>query len=268
MRSGADRLARQRFRLSRGVIVFLALGAVVALIATSAAAITLRAGDIVIHADGDFAPKALPRDHDAPITIQGGGRLSTVSGELPPIIKTITIEFDRHGSLQTEGLPVCTEAKLAATTTAQARHNCPGAIIGRGFGRAVVKFPEQGPIEADSPITVFNGPRRGGNATVIGHAHLDVPAPTTFIVPVVIERIHKGTYCFRSVIAIPEIAGGAGHPISGHLKIGRRWIYRGTRHSYVNARCETGRLQARGEFNFDDGTRLSGTFLRPCTVRP
>jgi hypothetical protein len=56
-------------------------------------------------------------------------------------------------------------------------------------------------------------------------------------------------------------------PISGHLKIGRKWTYGGVKHSYVNARCETGRLQARGEFTFNDGTFLSGTFLRPCAVR-
>jgi hypothetical protein len=31
-----------------------------------------------------------------------------------------------------------------------------------------------------------------------------------------------------------------------------------------NARCETGRLQARGQFQFKGGTFLSGTFIRPC----
>jgi hypothetical protein len=43
--------------------------------------------------------------------------------------------------------------------------------------------------------------------------------------------------------------------------------YKGVRHSYVNARCETGRLQARGQFTFKDGTFLSGTFIRLCQVR-
>lgn len=56
-------------------------------------------------------------------------------------------------------------------------------------------------------------------------------------------------------------------PISGHLKIGKRWTYKGRELSYVNARCETGRLQAHGEFTFANGTLLSGTFLKPCTVR-
>jgi hypothetical protein len=250
----------------RAAVLVLVL-VILAIFVAAAGALQLRAGNIIVNADGGFAPKSLPRDHDAPITIHGGGKISTVSGELPPVLETITIEFDRHGSLQTLGLPVCTVAKLEATTVAQARRNCPGAIVGKGHGHAIVKFPEQGPIPADSPITLFNGPRKGGDATVIAHAFTTVPVATTFIVPIVIERIHKGIYGYRTRARIPKIAGGAGVPISGSLKIGRKWTYKGVKHSYVNARCETGRLQARGEFTFSDGTYLTGTFLRPCQVR-
>jgi hypothetical protein len=244
-----------------------ALLATAAYVTSAASALELRAGEIIIKADGGFAPKALPKHENAPITLHGGGRVSTTTGEPPPILETISIEFDRHGSVETTGLEVCTAAKLEATTVAQARRNCPGAIVGTGHGHAVVYFPEQRPIPADSPITLFNGPKKGGNDTVIAHAYTTVPAPTTFIVPIVIERIHKGIYGYRTKARIPKIAGGAGVPISGHLKIGRKWTYKGVRHSYVNARCETGRLQARGQFEFNDGTFLSGTFLRPCTVR-
>ncbi len=69
------------------------------------------------------------------------------------------------------------------------------------------------------------------------------------------------------VATIPPIAGAAGVSISGHLRIGRRWTYEGKKYSYVDARCETGKLQAKGEFTFLDGTRLEGTFIKPCTVR-
>ena len=82
-----------------------------------------------------------------------------------------------------------------------------------------------------------------------------------------IERIHKGTYGYRTIAKIPKIAGGAGVPIAGHLKIGRKWTFKGKRHSYLNARCQTGRLQAEGQFAFADGTHLKGTFLRRCKVR-
>ena len=247
----------------------LGMGLILALLLTASAAYALKivAGPIVIEAEGGFSPTALPKSENAPITLHGGGSISTVSGALPPILKTLTIDFDRHGSVQTTGLPVCTIARIENTTTAQARRACPAAIVGEGAGTAIVAFPEQAPIPVSSPITIFNGPRRHGDDTVLGHAYLSVPAPTTYIVPVVIERIHDGVYGYRTKATLPPIAGGAGMRISGHLRIGRKWTYRGHHYSYVNARCETGHLQAKGEFTFDDGTFLEGSFVKACRVR-
>lgn len=255
--------------MKRRKLVVVALAALMAVmaIAASAEAIKLRAGNIIIVADGGFTPTKLPRRENAPITIYGGGKISTVNGELPPILETIDIEFDRHGAVDTVGLPVCKPGQLEATTVEQARAKCGSAIVGKGSGSAIIKFPEQGPIPATSPITIFNGPRKKGNPTVLAHAHLKVPVPTTFVVPVEIEKIKKGIYGYRTHGRIPKIAGGAGIPIKGHLRIGKRWTYKGKKHSYISARCETGRLQARGQFRFKDGTFLSGTFLRPCQVR-
>jgi len=236
-----------------------------------AGALKIRAGNLILNADGGFSPKALPAHHDAPITIHGGGKLSTVTGDLPPIVENLVVEFDRHGHLETKGLPVCSQGRLEATTTPQARRNCPGSIVGKGEGSAIVAFPEQRPFKVSSPITIFNGPRRHGNPTVYGHAYTTVPVPTTFVVPVEIEKIHKGVYGYRTKARIPKIAGGAGHPVSGSLKIGRKWTFKGVHHSYVNARCETHHLQARAEVTFkNEGagkTFLRGTFVRPCTVR-
>jgi hypothetical protein len=229
--------------------------------------VRLRAGDIVAVGYGGFRPEALPRYHDAPIELYGGGKLSTVSGELPPILETITFELDRHGHPDTTGLEVCTVARLRATDVSAARRACPEAIVGEGRGSAVVKFPEQAPIPVSSPITIFNGPKVHGDDTVLAHAYLNYPTPTTFIVPVVIEKVHHGVYGYRVEARIPKIAGGYGVPISGSLRVGRKWTYKGVSHSYVNARCETGHLQARGEFAFKDGTVLTGTFVKPCKVR-
>jgi hypothetical protein len=323
----APRSRRGRVLLACG-LALLGLGA----FAAAATALHLQVGDIVVEAEGGFAPKALPPHHDAPITLHGGGSISTASGELPPILKELTLLFDRHGSVETTGLAVCTKGRLAATTVAAARAACPNAIVGEGSGTAIVKFPEQAPIRAASPITLFNGPpmcgrrsrsadaqafaspphartRSGGHAafmkdprstdpqsqsgsswgsvdrplasvrgadrastgscdpSVLAHAYLSVPAPTTYIVPIVIERVHKGAFGYRTKATIPKIAGGYGIPISGHFKIGKKWTYKGRHYSYVNARCETGKLQAQGQFTFSDGTLLEGTFLKPCEVR-
>jgi hypothetical protein len=243
------------------------VAAVGALAASSVTKVHLQAGNLLAIGEGGFTPSALPRNVDAPITIFGKGRLDTVDGSLPPILKTIEFEFDKHGSVQTLGLPVCTSGKLQATTVPQARKLCPGAIVGKGFGKAVVKFPEQPAIPVSTPLTVFNGPPKGNDPTVYVHAYLTYPAPTTFVVPVRIERINNGRYGYRVATEIPKIAGGSGIPISGSLQIGRKWTYKGVKHSYIKARCPDGRLQGTLEAGFLDGTKLAGKFLTPCQPR-
>lgn len=252
-------------RLVKIAAIVAALGAVA--FATSAHAIRIRAGDLVVIGDGGFKPVKLPKNRNAPIKIYGGGRIETVSGSLPPIIESITLEYDRHGAVVTKGLPVCRQGQLEATIVAQARRVCGDAIVGRGSGSALVAFPEQRPFKVSSPITLFNGPRKRGRPTVLAHAYTTVPVPTTFIVPIVIEKINKGVYGYRTEARIPRIAGGYGIPISGNLTVGKKWTFKGKRYSYVNARCATGTLQARGIFGFKDGTRLRGTFAKRCKVR-
>jgi hypothetical protein len=251
--------------MRKTVLRTFALLIVVALVvAASASAIRLQAGNITVVAEGGFSPTTLPKHEFAPIKLHGYGKISTADGSPPPVLKQITIWFDKHGEVVTTGLPVCTMAKLAATTTPQARKLCPGAIVGTGYGKAVVNFPEQGPIPAGSAITIFNGPTKHGNPTILAHAHLTVPGPTTFVVPIEIQRVHDGRFGFKTVAEIPRIAGGYGTPIYGRLSIGREWTYKGKRLSYANASCPDGRLQAKGQFTFKDGTFLQGNFLKPC----
>jgi hypothetical protein len=243
----------------------LAVSAVVLLVgAGTALAIVIRAGNLVVTADGGFTPTTLPKHDYAPITLSGHGKIDTADGSIPPVLKDLIIWFDKHGEVETRGLPICTPGKLAATTTAQARKLCPGSIVGKGSGKAVVNFPEQGPIPASSPITIFNAAPKNGNPAVLAHAHLTVPAPTTFVVPIEIEKVRNGRYGFRTVAKIPKIAGGYGTPISGQLTIGRKWTYKGQKLSFANASCPDGRLQARVELTFDDATKLDGTLFQAC----
>jgi len=232
--------------------------------AGSAAAIVLHASNLVITTDGGFSPTSLPRKGFAPIKLHGFGKIDTEDGSPPPVLDTVTIWFDKNGKVETRGLPTCTPAKLKATTTATARKLCPGAIVGKGFGKAVVIFPEQAPIPASSPITLFNARPKHGNPVVLAHAHLTVPGPTTFVVPIEIEKVNDGRYGFKTVAKIPKIAGGSGIPLYARLSVGREWKYKGKTLSYANAGCPDGRLQAKGQFRFKDGTFLQGSLFKPC----
>jgi hypothetical protein len=265
--------------MKKRIAVVTLLVLLVAAATANAFKVHLVIGNLVLDAEGGFAPKALPKHKNAPIVTHGGGTLTTKTGELPPILDKFTLEFDKHGALDTTGLAVCTKGKLVATDVPAARKACGQAIVGTGFGSAVVKFPEQAPIKVGSPITLFNGPKKGPDDTIIAHAHLDYPGPTTFIVPIVIEKIHKGVLGYRVNVNIPKIAGGYGHPIAGEAKVGTKWTYKGKQHSYINARCETGHFLVHAEFSFKGGpeetvgqaeakdTVFSANFVLPCKVR-
>lgn len=232
----------------------------------SASAIRLELGNLIVIADGGFSPTTLPKHEFAPIKLHGYGKFETKDGSPPPILEQITVWFDKHGEVETRGLPVCPKRKLIATTTAQARKNCHGAIVGKGFGEAVVNFPEQAPIPASSPITIFNAPPIDGNPAVFAHGYTTIGGPATYIVPVEIQKVHDGRYGFKTVAKIPKIVNGYGTPIYGRLSIGKTWQYKGKTLSYANASCPDGRLQAKGQFTFKDGTFLEGTLFKPCKV--
>jgi hypothetical protein len=245
----------------------LVVAAALALVGAAAAdAIKLRIGNIVISGDGGFTPTTLPKRENAPIKLYGHAKFGTVDGTRPSPLRRLVLEFDKHGAVETRGLPKCTQKKLVATTTAGARRNCRGAIVGKGFGTALVELPEQRGIKASSPLTLFNGPQIHGNPSVLGHAHLDYPAPTTYVVLIEIEKIGNGRYGFRTVADFPRIANDYGSPLYGRLTIGREWQYRGRTLSYANAHCADGRLQAKFEFTFKNGDSVPGTVFKPCKV--
>lgn len=234
------------------------------IVAASAAALRLNAGNIIVVTDGGFTPTKLPRHEFAPIRLHGYGKIMTADGGPPPVLKELILWFDRNGKVETRGLPVCPLNKLVATTPSRARKNCPEAIVGEGTGKAVVNFPEQAPIPASSPITIFNAPPEHGNPTVYAHAYTTVGGPSTYVIRVEIQKVNDGRYGFKAVAKIPKIVNGYGTPVYGQLTIGKTWTYKGRKLSYANARCPDGHLQAKAQLHFGDGTLLEGNFLKPC----
>lgn len=240
------------------VVALLTMGGV-------ATAIVLRSGSIEVVGEGGFTPTTLPKHGLAPITLHGEGHIGTTDGSLPPILEKLTVWFDKHGAVVTKGLPYCTKGKLAATTAATARKVCASSIVGEGSGTALIAFPEQRPFKASSPLTLFNAAPHDGNPTLLAHAYLSVPAPTTYIVPIEIQKVHSGPFGFRTEATIPKIAGGAGIPLEGRLTIGKKWTYKGQKLSYANAGCPSGKLQAKVEATFTDESKLGGLILKHCT---
>jgi hypothetical protein len=251
----------------RALVIGATLAVALAALATVASGERIQLGNIVVDVNGGFSPRALPKHSFAPITLKAGGDVSTVDGTLPPAPHQITIDWDRNGRLSTRGLPRCTASKIENTTTPAAMKACRSSLVGVGFASGQVAFPDQAPFPASSKVLIFNGTPRGGHPVALLHAYAFVPAPTTFVVPVDITRIHGGRYGFRTSLFAPIIAGGYGVITHFNIKIHRVYRLKGRPQTYVAARCVDGRLQARGTVSFVDGSSLTGSIFRPCRGR-
>jgi hypothetical protein len=241
-------------------------GAIVLVVVASAYALKIEIDKTVVSATASISPRALPSHGNAAVSVGSVTRIKTKDGSQPPTLKQIVFIFDRNGSVNTKGLPVCTAAKLAGTTPAQARQRCAGAIVGEGVGKAEIRLPGMAPTNMTTPLTFFNAPPEGGRPSLIAHAYETVPVPKTLLVPFSIERIHQGRYGFRVTIQLPEIAEGYGAATLAKASVGTTWKSGGKTVGYTNAHCEGGRLQVHGTLTFTDGSFFPGTLTSPCHV--
>jgi hypothetical protein len=256
--------------MKKALLAAVGLGALLLGLAAIAAAgekpTVVRAGNLVLKLNGGVTPKALPRDEFAPLGFHASGSFSTLDGSHPPALEEAVFDVDRDTKVSVEGLPVCRVGRLQARAPKAAEAACSGAVLGRGSATVEVAFPEQEPFDATGPLILFNGGERGGKVTLLGYAYVSVPAPTAVVTTATLSRERKGPYGLRSVVRVPRIAGGAGSIVSATLQARRVYTYKGKRRSVLSGRCADGLIQARGTFEFSDGTSLSGALLRTCTV--
>ncbi len=252
--------------MNRKLLFLLALAIATVGVGVANAA-TVRVGTLVLHADGGFEPQLLPKRTYAPIHFQGYGEIKTTDGSVPPVLQHVTLEFDRDGRLTTTGLGVCRPAGIETASSEQARRSCAGAVVGTGHLAAAVPLPLLGRFEMHSALTLFNGPRRDGDPTVVLHAQAPFPISETYVVVIPIEH-RRGTYGYRASFDVPPIAGGLGSLTRIDAKIGRRYRAGGGERSYVSARCSDSILQTRGYFSFAGGTVISGSAFKVCRALP
>jgi hypothetical protein len=239
------------------------------LLAGGANAALVETGDIVLHADGGFTPRTLPRRGYAPIEFQGHFDLRSKSGAKPITLQQVIVSFDRDGHLDVAGLPTCAPEGVANLGVAEARALCRGAIVGTGHIEAAVVVGGE-TFHAASPLTLFNAPPIEGNPAVVLHARTTTPATQVFAIPIPIER-RAGRFRYRVPIDLPPILGGSGSITHVDVKIGRRFRVDGRLHSYISARCTDSVLETRGHFSFADGTIIDGgieKYCRPILRRP
>lgn len=254
----------------RGVAVAVATVALCA--AGSAPAVTVQSEGLRVTALAQVQPYKLPRKEPAPIAVFVAGHLESATGGIPPQLRGFTVLVNRHGLLQSRGLPVCPVERIQPATTSRAVTQCGSALIGSGQFWANIVLPDQGAYRTQGRLLIFNG-REGGHPVILAHIFTSHPFNSSFVIPFAIKRVHKGPYGTELSASLPQALGDWGFLDRIKLTLKRKYAYRGRQLSYFNAACPApGRSKrtsfplAYAEFDFAGRKPLGITVNKTCGV--
>ena len=223
-------MAGSRKRLGALCLVFLA-----ATVATGSAVVVQEAG-VRITMLSQVMPYKLPREKPAPIAIFVAGHLAAVDGGIPPQLERLRIQVNRHGLLQSRGLPVCRPERVQPATTERALENCGQALIGSGQFWAHIILPGQEPYPTKGRLLIFNG-RRHGRPTLLAQIYTAHPFNSSFLIAFAIRRVSDGFYGTELVASLPEALGEWGYLDRIKLTLKRKYRLGNRQLSYFNAAC-------------------------------
>jgi hypothetical protein len=181
-------------------------------------------------------PYKLPRKGTAPIAVFVGGHLATPTGEIPPQLNELSVQVNKHGLLQSRGLPSCPVRKIQPSSTERALSVCGSALIGSGQFWAHIVLAGQEPYPTHGRLLIFNG-KRGNKPLLLAHIFTQNPFNASFVIAFSIRKISKGPYGTELKASFPEALGSWGYVDRIKLTLKRKYHYRGRALSYFNAGC-------------------------------
>lgn len=223
--------------------------------------------------EAKLSPSALPRDRLAPVKIRVEGEFMATPDNHLAQLSSLEIAVNRHGKLNTNGLPGCRMRQLVATSPKQALAVCGRALIGKGVISSTIVFPEQDRVHFRAPIFAFNGHWKGGRGRVFLYIHGVMTGPFTLVIPIEVRR-SSGTFGTIFYADMPGIAKRWAYLTKFRFVIGRRFWEDGRRKSAVVASCPApqglnGALFpfARATYRFTATKTLRTTLIGGCRVR-
>jgi hypothetical protein len=240
-------------------------------VAAASAAVVQQDG-IRITVLSQIQPFKLPRVGTAPIAVFIAGHIATPSGAVPPQLQRMSIKVNRHGVLQSRGLPTCTFAELQPGSTERAFAKCADALVGSGRFWATIVLPDQRPYPTRGRLLVFNG-KRNGRPVLFAHIYTKSPFNTSFVITFGIKSIAKGTYGTELNASLPEALGTWGFVDRIKLTLSRTYTVGERRRSYFNAGCPapsgtetTSFPLAQASFEFSGGREVTLGVSKSCRV--
>ena len=233
--------------MRRGTRLLALAGATLAC-ATLASAATIQQGDLRITVQAQLKPYKLPRTGTAPIAVFVAGHLQNANGGIPPQLQPMTIRVNKHGLLQSKGLPVCAIHRIQPASDERALENCGDALIGSGQFWANIILPDQGAYRTQGRLLIFNGRDKGGRPQILAHIYTTHPFAFSFVISFSMRHVSKGPYGTELKVSLPEALGSWGYLDRIKLTLKRKYQYRGRRLSYFNSGCPALKGQTRASF--------------------
>jgi hypothetical protein len=132
---------------------------------------------------------------------------------------------------------------------------CEEAKVGSGTADVMVSFPAQQPVGATGRVSVYNGGVNDGHTTFWIYSLVPGPVTGAILMPLDVRRDDKGFYGWNGLLKLPEIANGYGAVTNLEIAF-RKGIF--------SARCQTGRLRARGVSRFANGSVWRNSAPQTC----
>jgi hypothetical protein len=225
----------------------LASAGVALLCASAATAAVIQQGDLRITVLAQVKPYKLPRVGTAPIAVFVAGHLQNAKGGIPPQLQRMTIRVNKHGLLQSKGLPVCKTHQIQPASDERALANCSDALIGSGQFWANIVLPDQGAYRTQGRLLIFNGAEKG-RPQILAHIYTTHPFVSSFVIPFSMRHISKGPYGTELKASLPQALGSWGYLDRIKLTLRRKYAYRGQQLSYFNSGCPAPKGAKRASF--------------------
>jgi len=255
--------------LKPALITALALALVSAAYATAE---VIQKNDVRVDVSGQLSPRSLPRSGSAPIGVAVGGKIKPVGGAGTPTLKTLKIEFNKNGRIDSKGLPVCPYDSIQPASTQRALSGCRSSLVGRGSFTAEITLAGQEPYPTKGTLLAFNG-REGGKPVLFGQIYAPRPFATSFVIVFDIGKA-KGKFGTSLTASLPASLRSWGNLTGIELRLKRVYSAQGRRHSYLSAGCPAPKgfskvifPFARTSFGFEGGPTLSATLNRSCKAK-
>jgi hypothetical protein len=250
-----------------------AVAAVLLGVAALATAEVTQDGNLRISINGKLSPHTLPRKGTAPVSVTVGGQISTTDGTEPPQLREMTIEINRHGRIESVGLPTCKANSIRTASNGRALATCGQALVGEGKFNGTIALPGSAPYPFEGKLLVFNSSEHGHPA-LLAHVYSPHPFATSFVISFAISHKRKGTYGTVLTADLRKALGTKKNLTGIEMTLSRRYSYKGKRRSYVSAGCpapkgfnSTPYQLARASFGFADGRKLAEVLNRTCGAR-